>query len=170
MNNDANRTAAKRIRQNDAPELLQIDGLVAAPQALVPQALASLPRITCTEDFYCTDHGTTPNQVWRGPSLLEIIRLAQPQPEAKYVRVHAQNYTIPLALAELEGALLAESLNGEPLSVERGAPWRLYVPGAKCHISVKWVDRLELTATRGTSPEERVARARERGRIAAGNR
>jgi DMSO/TMAO reductase YedYZ molybdopterin-dependent catalytic subunit len=148
-----------------ASALLQVDGLVAKPQALKPEALASLERVSWTEDFHCDHRETMPNQTWRGVSLLQVIQLAEPQPEAKYVRVHAQNYSVPLALDEINDALLAESLNGEQLSVERGAPWRLYVPGAHCHVSVKWVDRVELTATRGSTEEERIERARERGLI-----
>ena len=95
------------------------------------------------------------------------MALAGPQPEAKFVRVHAEGYSVPVALNEIENALLADRLNGEPLSPERGAPWRLYVPGAYCHVSVKWVHRLELTATRGIDLAERAERAREQGKISA---
>jgi DMSO/TMAO reductase YedYZ molybdopterin-dependent catalytic subunit len=151
--------------ENEQPTPLVIDGLVETPQTLMPDDLAMLARSSCTEDFYGGEKHTEPDQTWRGPTLLDVIRLAQPKPAAQFVRVHAPGYTIPLALSELERVLLAESLNGQPLTSERGAPWRLYVPGAKRNISVKWVNRLELTATRGATLEERAARAREQGRI-----
>jgi DMSO/TMAO reductase YedYZ molybdopterin-dependent catalytic subunit len=154
-----------KSQQRDAQTLLRVDGLVATPRAFAPEDLAALPRIRCTEDFSGGEKETEPAQTWSGPSLLSIIQLAQPKANAKYVRIHAPNFTIPLSLSELEGVLLAESLNGEPLSSERGAPWRLYVPGAKRSISVKWVNRLEVMATRGSTPQERAARARERGLI-----
>jgi DMSO/TMAO reductase YedYZ molybdopterin-dependent catalytic subunit len=157
--------ALDNSRQSDALPLLRVDGLVATPRAFTPEDLALLPRISCTEDFYGGEKHTEPEQTWSGPSVLAIIQLAQPKPNAKYVRIHAPNYTIPLALSDLEGVLLAESLNGQPLPTERGAPWRLYVPGAKRTISVKWVNRLEVTAARGSTPQERAARARERGLI-----
>jgi DMSO/TMAO reductase YedYZ molybdopterin-dependent catalytic subunit len=165
VNASSRRTSSGAIEQIGTTPLLRVDGLVESPQSLRPEDLASLAHISCAEDFHCEHSGTSPNQVWQGPSLLEIIRLASPRSDAKYVRVHAQNYSVPLALDEIEGALLAESLNGQPLSPERGAPWRLYVPGAHCHVSVKWVDRLELTAGRGSTSAERAARARVRGQI-----
>jgi DMSO/TMAO reductase YedYZ molybdopterin-dependent catalytic subunit len=142
---------------------LIIDGLVEAPQTFTPEALASLARISRTEDFHCDHKGTALGRVWRGISLREIIQLAQPQSAAKYIRVHAQNYSVPLLLTEIDGALLVDSIDGQLLNSERGTPWRLYVPGAQCQVSVKWVNRLQLTATRGATPTERIERARERG-------
>jgi DMSO/TMAO reductase YedYZ molybdopterin-dependent catalytic subunit len=167
LNNGSSRSSLERVKQADMPAILYVDGLVATPQAFMREDLASLKRVSCTEDFHCDHKETAPAQVWRGVSLLELIQLARPHPEAKYVRVHAQNYSVPLALSEIEGALLAESLNGRFLTIERGAPWRLYVPGAHCHVSVKWVNRLELTATRASTPADRATRARERGQLAS---
>lgn len=145
---------------------LQVLGLVATPQTFVPNDLviASLARLTSTVPLEC-DHKETVDQVWHGISLKALIELAQPLAEAQYVRVHANNYTIPFALDEIDEAMLVETLNGQPLSVERGAPWRLYVPGAKCSVNVKWVEKIELSATRASSLEDRAARARESGRI-----
>lgn len=155
-------------QQLSRPSLLTIDGLVARPQTFTPEDLASLTRIRRVEDFHCDHKGTAPGRVWRGISLLEIIQLAQPQAAAQYVRVHAQNYSVPVLLTEIDGALLVDNIDGQPLSAEGGTPWRLYVPGAQCQISVKWVNRLQLTAERGATPAERMDRARQRGRIAVG--
>jgi DMSO/TMAO reductase YedYZ molybdopterin-dependent catalytic subunit len=143
--------------------LLTIDGLVAIPQTFTPGDLAARAHISRVEDFHCDHKGTAPGRLWRGISLLELLQLAQPRSEAKYVRVHAQNYSVPLLLTEIDGALLVDSIDGQPLSSEGGTPWRLYVPGAQCQVSVKWVNRLQLTATRGASPTERLDRARRRG-------
>jgi DMSO/TMAO reductase YedYZ molybdopterin-dependent catalytic subunit len=51
-------------------------------------------------------------------------------------------------------------MNGRPLPAAQRAPWRLLIPGGACFTSVKWVDRLEITAAPGKSPGERIARSR----------
>lgn len=152
-------------QQADVPEILYIDGLVATPRALTAADLAAVTRITVTEDFICENKPTEFDQGWSGVSLPAILALAAPRADAKFVRVHAGGYSVPVALDEIENALLADTLNEQPLSHERGAPWRLYVPGAHCHVSVKWVQRLELTATRGVDMAERAERAREQGKM-----
>jgi DMSO/TMAO reductase YedYZ molybdopterin-dependent catalytic subunit len=60
------------------------------------------------------------------------------------VRVGAGSYRMPLSMDEVREALLADELDGAPLTLEHGAPWRLIVPGAACYTSVKWVDRLDV--------------------------
>ncbi len=90
----------------------------------------------------------------------DILAPAQPLPGARFVRVAAGNYVLPLPLGEAEGAVLCDELNGQPLEVEHGAPWRLIVPGAACYASVKWVDRLELAPDAGEKSAQTIARAR----------
>jgi Oxidoreductase molybdopterin binding domain len=51
-------------------------------------------------------------------------------------------------------------LNGEPLTVEHGAPWRLVVSGGPCYANVKWLDHLELAAESGEHTAQRIARGR----------
>jgi DMSO/TMAO reductase YedYZ molybdopterin-dependent catalytic subunit len=153
-------------RQLAANPHLRIDGLVAGPCVISPADLASLARTRFTEDFHCEEHWTTPRQTWSGPRLLDVLKLAEPLPAAKYVRVHAGNYVVPLPMAEAEQALLADTLNDRPLSVEYGAPWRIALAGGACFTSVKWVDRLELTREPGDNVGERVATTRRRIRLA----
>jgi DMSO/TMAO reductase YedYZ molybdopterin-dependent catalytic subunit len=150
-----------------AAPVLRIDGLVATPQRLEPADLALLRRVNYTADFYCDEQWVAQEQGWGGWRLAEVIQLAGPLPTAQYVRVQAENYAVPLLLTDAEEALLVDTLNGRPLTLEHGAPWRLLLPGGRCYTSVKWVERLELSATRGANPAERLARARQRGRIQA---
>lgn len=129
--------------------LLHVSGLVIRPCRFTVTDLADLPRATFTETFSCDDQWATQSQRWCGPRLLDILELAGLLPTAKYVRVGAGEYVVPVLLAEAAGALLADTLNDEPLTAEHGAPWRLALPGKQCFTSVKWVDRLEVTAKRG---------------------
>ncbi|MDE3078232.1 MAG: molybdopterin-dependent oxidoreductase, partial [Chloroflexota bacterium] len=83
-------------------------------------------------------------------------------PDARYVRAGSGDYVVPVSLERAKQALLCDRLNGQALSVEHGAPWRMVVPGAECFNSVKWVTDLELTAEPGISTGERIARSRLR--------
>jgi DMSO/TMAO reductase YedYZ molybdopterin-dependent catalytic subunit len=92
--------------------------------------------------------------------LREVLALAEPLPVARYVRAGAGSYVVPVPLSDTGSALLADELNGEPLSIEHGAPWRLVLPGGACYTSVKWLDHLEPTAEPGEHAAQRLARAR----------
>ncbi|MEZ4864436.1 MAG: molybdopterin-dependent oxidoreductase [Caldilineaceae bacterium] len=141
---------------------LSIAGLVLEPRLFYPADLFLLPRASFTETFSCDEQWATQSQTWAGPRLLGVLNLAGLLPQAKYVRVGAGEYVVPVLLAEAGQALLADTLNGQPLTPEHGAPWRLAWPGAHCFTSVKWVDRLEVTAVRGTNAGARLTSARRR--------
>ncbi len=140
--------------------VLRVEGLLKQPLALHQQVLARLPRATLDEPFTCEEGWSVPGLHWTGVRLADILALAQPLPGARFVRVAAGNYVLPLPLGEAEGAVLCDELNGQPLEVEHGAPWRLIVPGAACYASVKWVDRLELAPDAGENSAQTIARAR----------
>ncbi|HLZ24440.1 MAG TPA: molybdopterin-dependent oxidoreductase [Ktedonobacterales bacterium] len=140
-----------------------IGGLVERPQMLSPAELSKLPRIRLVERFVCEEGWAVEDLAWEGVSLRAVLALGRPLPTARYARVYAGNFGVSLAFAELDQALLCDQLNGEPLSREHGAPWRLVVSGGACFTSVKWVSTLDLTAEPGEATAERIAR----GRIAA---
>jgi DMSO/TMAO reductase YedYZ molybdopterin-dependent catalytic subunit len=144
---------------------LRVDGLVRRAVDLRPRTdLAGLPRIAHTEPFTCEEGWTVPSVRWRGVRLADVVALAGPLPAARYVRVHAGEYAVPVPLDQAGAALLCDEMNGQPLPAAHGAPWRLLLPGGACFTSVKWVDRLELTAAPGPNDGERIARARLQSR------
>ena len=136
---------------------LRVEGLVALPGLLSGEALASLSRHDLLEPFACEEGWRVPELRWRGVQLLEVLALAEPLPEARYVRVGAGEFAFPVALADAKAALLCDELDGAPLPVEHGAPWRLVLPGAQCFGSVKWVDRLQLTDEPGPNTAQATA-------------
>ena len=150
--------AAARGRASHAT--LRIDGLVARPLELSPTDLARLPRAVVEEPFVCEEGWSVPGLRWAGVQLADVLALAAPLPQASYVRASAAPYVAPVPLSEAGNAVLADALNGEPLSIEHGAPWRLVLPGGACYTSVKWLDHLELTAEPGEHAAQRIARAR----------
>jgi len=145
---------------------LQITGLVAEPQRITPADLATLARTSFTDDFYCDGKWTVPDQRWSGCRLLDVLALAGPLIAAKYISVGAGDYVIPISWEDAQQALLADMLNDEPLTVEHGAPWRLALFGGRCFTSVKWVDRLELTAAPATNTGLDIVRERNRALLA----
>lgn len=149
---------------------LRIVGLVAKPQTLTTADLTAsrspLPRTSFTEDFLCDGKWTVPDQKWSGYRLLDILTLAGPLPAAQYVRVGSGDYVVPISLAEAANALLADQLNGQPLTIEHGAPWRLALFGGRCFTSVKWVDRLELVAEPGENTSLKIVRERNQALLA----
>jgi DMSO/TMAO reductase YedYZ molybdopterin-dependent catalytic subunit len=132
------------------PGHLSITGLVAHPVTLTTETLASVPRLEQREAFTRKD-GTPVERRWRGIPLPVVLALAEPLAEARYVRVCAGTYALPVALQDMAMALLCDELDGQPLSQQMGAPWRLLLPGSGGGAnSVKWIDRLEVTEEPGS--------------------
>lgn len=92
--------------------------------------------------------------------LAAVLALARPKDSAKYLGLHASadnfHASIPLA-AVIERGLVIYRLNGQPLTGKSGGPVRFFIPDhATCQTdevdecaNVKFVDAIELTATRG---------------------
>ncbi|MHB8731144.1 MAG: molybdopterin-dependent oxidoreductase [bacterium] len=143
---------------------LRIDGLVRRAVDARASDLDALPRTDHAEAFTCEEGWTVPAVRWRGVRLADVVAITGPLPSARFVRVHAGDYAVPVSLEEAQTALLCEEMDGRPLPAAHGAPWRLLLPGGACVTSVKWVERLELTAEPGANDGERIARARLRSR------
>lgn len=152
-----------RPDRNREPRL-RVEGLVARSVDIRRAEMAALPHTTHEEPFTCEEGWTVPRVRWRGVQLADVIALANPLPSARYVRVHAGNYAVPVSLDEAAVALVCDEMDGRALTAAHGAPWRLLVPGRECFTSVKWVDRLELTAQAGERTGEHIARGRLRAR------
>lgn len=147
------------LSSNEAGSL-DICGLVRRPHLLSPIELGALPREQLTERFVCEEGWAIEHLTWEGIHLGEVIALGEPTPEARYVHVYAGSYWLAVPLDDLDHVLLCDTLNGEALSREHGAPWRLVCSGGACFTSVKWVSRLELAADAGAPTAEQIARSR----------
>jgi DMSO/TMAO reductase YedYZ molybdopterin-dependent catalytic subunit len=90
------------------------------------------------------------NARWVGPLLADLLREAGVSADAsQIVSRSADGFTIgtPTAVV-MDGrdAMLAVSMNGEPLPLEHGFPVRMIVPGLYGYVSaMKWLVELELT-------------------------
>jgi methionine sulfoxide reductase catalytic subunit len=154
-----------RLPVHGVPEgtspVIRICGLVTECLTLDVSDLEHFPLVTVADDFTCLEGWSVPALEWRGPQLATVVRLAGPRSDAAYVTVAAADFATSLPLVDvLNGTgLLALFLGGKPVPQELGGPVRLIVPGRECFTSIKWVDRIELTAE-AVATSEKVARDR----------
>lgn len=146
--------------------VLRVDGLVARALALTPADVARLPHEPYLGAISCLERGNVPDTDWLGVRLSDLLALAEPDASARYVRVSAGPYATQAPLTEAGRILLCDQLDGQPLAVERGGPWRIVVPDTRYYTSVKWVDRIEVTAETPDDSATRIAMARAKAREA----
>jgi hypothetical protein len=139
--------------------VLEVDGLVESPLHLERSAWLALPRTQETRDFHCVEGWSVDHVGWEGVRVADVLSLAKPQAAAQFVTFHAYGGTysdsLPLAEATAPETLLADTLDGAPLPAAHGGPLRLVIPSQLGYKNVKWVVRLELTASRAQGYWER---------------
>ena len=137
------------------PELV-IAGEVQSPRSLTFADLAAI-----SPEHQVSDVGRlVPGRKGDAVTLAGILALVRPKPTAKYLGLHSArddfHASIPLA-AVADKALVIYRLDGQPLPEKAGGPVRFFIPNfAACHTheidecaNVKFIDRIELTATKG---------------------
>lgn len=138
------------------PVLLRIDGEVERPVELSFTDLEAVDAAHQVADV----SQLVPGRKGDAVRLNGLLELALPKTEADYLTLHAEaddfHASVPLAAVRSQ-ALLVYRLEGKPLPVSTGGPFRLLIPdAAACHTdevddcaSVKFVDRIELCVGRG---------------------
>ncbi|MBC1237268.1 molybdopterin-dependent oxidoreductase [Nostoc sp. 2RC] len=148
---------------------LKISGLVEQSLELSYENLLNMEYRELTVFHQCSGNPLQPtlptrtisNVTWGGVSLGAILNQLQVKPQARYVwfvgldggvyeGVSSDFYIkdIPLEKALHKDVLLAYKINGKPLSLERGFPLRLVVPGYYGTNSVKWLSNIYVTDKR----------------------
>ena len=135
---------------------LQVLGLVANELQLT-DALRGLPRHEQVCDFHCVTTWSYRALRWEGVRFTDfyaqVVRSqAKPKQSATLVALRGQDGARTGMLLEdllASDVLMADHLDGEPLTVEHGAPLRLVAPGHYGYKSVKHLSRVEFRA-----PEE----------------
>jgi DMSO/TMAO reductase YedYZ molybdopterin-dependent catalytic subunit len=143
-----------------AAAVIRIDGLVARPLELTHGDLGRLEHVVLEEPFVCEEGWSVPGLRWGGVRLRDVLALAQPLAAATYVRAGSGAWVVPLPLSDTDRGLVCDELNGEPLTIEHGAPWRLVVSGAACYTNVKWLEHLQAVSEPGEDDARRIALAR----------
>jgi DMSO/TMAO reductase YedYZ molybdopterin-dependent catalytic subunit len=134
---------------------------IAQPRSLSLSDLHALPQETRVLVMECAGNGNhlmgsaglVGQARWAGPSLEAVLEACGGPGDATHFAFHGldpiplvrRGYHYGLALEELceARALLALTMNGEPLPRARGFPVRLVVPGIYSMSHVKWLGHIE---------------------------
>ena len=125
---------------------LVIDGEVNHPLSLSMTDIQQMPITSMTIRHVCVE-GWAAIVQWGGIRLRELIALAQPKTNVKYVYFYsADNYyeSWDIASALHPQTLMAYQKNGQPLSIDNGAPLRLASPLKLGYKQSKWVMHIRL--------------------------
>jgi DMSO/TMAO reductase YedYZ molybdopterin-dependent catalytic subunit len=109
----------------------------------------ALPQRREVTDIHCVTTWSRYDNQWDGVATRDLMALAQPKPEARFVMLHSfDGYTTNLPLDDFlaEDAILAHAWQGAPLTRLHGGPVRLVVPHLYLWKSAKWLHRIEVTA------------------------
>lgn len=128
---------------------LRIEGMVEHPQTLTYAQLQALPQARQTSDFVCVTGWSVDDVRWSGVRFDDLLAAARPLPTATALRfVSAEEpYEDSLTLAQLRepDAMLALTMDGEPLERKHGAPARVVMAQMYGYKGVKWVSRIVVT-------------------------
>jgi len=133
---------------------LRIHGMVDREVNLTLTELLELPLIERDITLTCVSNqvggGYAGNARWTGVSLATVLGEAGVRPEADQIvsrSIDGMTIGTPTSVA-LDGrdAMLAVTMNGQPLPAVNGAPVRMIVPGLYGYVSAtKWLVDIELT-------------------------
>lgn len=145
---------------------LQIDASGERSLGLLPGDLSHIERVSFLRQFPEDARQGWPAKDWSGVPLSTLIALVNPGPEDRWIQVLGGPLASVLPIEESGNAILADRLDGEPIPVELGGPYRLVCPVLRYNLSVKWVDRILLSEQEPDRSAERIAVARQRARDA----
>ncbi|MEH2447991.1 MAG: molybdopterin-dependent oxidoreductase [Nostoc sp.] len=134
---------------------LKIDGEVSNPMQLSMADIQKLPLTSMVIRHICVE-GWAAIVQWGGVRLRDLVALVQPKSNVRYVYFKsADGYyeSWDLASAIHPQTLMAYQKNGQPLSVDNGAPMRLASPIKLGYKQSKWVTQItfvsNLSPTKG---------------------
>ena len=131
---------------------IQVTGELTRHVSLAPDDLTDMPRREVLADLHCVAGWSAVGLLWEGVAFgtayREVIEpaLADGAVVGYVVLVGLDGYRSIVTLEDALGddVLLADRLDGEPLTAEHGAPLRLVSPGQYGFVSTKHLSRIEL--------------------------
>jgi DMSO/TMAO reductase YedYZ molybdopterin-dependent catalytic subunit len=132
--------------------VIDIAGELIRAVSLAPTHFADLPRRQVDADLHCVAGWSAVGLQWEGVAFHDLYRLIiEPalRPEARvgyivFVGFDGYRSIVTLADSLAQNVLLADRLDGHPLTPEHGAPVRLVSPDQYGFISTKHLCRIEL--------------------------
>lgn len=155
-----------------ARPVVSVTGLVRHPaQVEVAELLGKAPRREQTSDLHCVTTWTATDLVWGGVPFRAVHEhlgeRVHPHPACRWVvftGLDGFRSCLPLADALAGDVLLADALDGGPLTADTGAPLRLVAPGHYGYKSVRHVCGIEYR--RRYDPGSAGWKAHRRGSVA----
>ncbi|MFI5350072.1 MAG: sulfite oxidase-like oxidoreductase [Elusimicrobiota bacterium] len=101
-----------------------------------------------TSDFHCVTTWSKRDVRWRGVKMAEVLKLVRPKETANFVIQHSDDgYTTNTSIFEAshDDAMIADTLDGEPLPVKHGGPARMVIPTLYAWKSAKFLRALEFS-------------------------
>jgi len=141
---------ADRFPRDTQACALHVSGAV-EHEAILADALAGLPRVEQASDFHCVTTWSCRALRWGGVRFVDfheqvLLPRARPRTDARYVLLRAQDgYRTAMLIEDLlaPDVLLADTLDGQPLTLAHGAPLRLVAPAHYGYKNLKHLARLE---------------------------
>jgi sulfite oxidase len=155
----------------DPARRLRISGMVDRPRDFAPNDLRKFKETTITTVLQCAGngralhrprvpgiqwiHGAMGQATFTGVRLADVLREAGVSKDTAHVQLAGADLapkptvpafirSIPIARALDPSTLIAYRMNGEPLTLEHGAPLRLVVPGWAGDHWIKWLTDIKL--------------------------
>ncbi|WP_242906782.1 molybdopterin-dependent oxidoreductase [Actinomadura terrae] len=162
--------AARRPRVPDLP-VVTVTGAVRRPAQLPAAELTGLGRAETRAGLHCVTTWSALGLRWEGVPFAAVhahlTAHVEPARAARWVTftgLDGYRATLLLADALAPGVLLADALDGAPLTPDHGAPLRLVAPAHYGYKSVKHVCAIEYRS--GYDPGSAGWKAHPRGRVA----
>lgn len=147
---------------DDAGPLVTVSGEVLRPSELRASDLESLADARLVSDFHCREGWSRLGVHWRGVRLAKLLAHVGATDEGHFVTLACGEFSVVLPRERAEDArvLLALEQDGVPLDTATGLP-RLVGPSDwDCFLSVKGIDRIDVTREPAEATAERIALAR----------
>ena len=123
---------------------LRVGGRVTTPLTLDLAQLADLGEVEREAVLDCTS-GWVMRTGWRGTPLRSVLEAAGADPAATRVSVRSvTGWMVRLGPHEVDDALLATAVAGQPLPAANGSPVRLVAPQRRGLDWIKWVERIDV--------------------------
>jgi DMSO/TMAO reductase YedYZ molybdopterin-dependent catalytic subunit len=126
-------------------------------------ALQNLPRVSLVADFHCVAGWTTCGLHWEGVRFRDIyetlVKHEAGDATVSHIRAVGRDGWRAVLLLEdalADDVLIADRLDGEPLPVEHGGPFRLVSASQYGYKSVKHLSRIELHDDEPSDAPERL--------------
>ncbi|MEO6761817.1 MAG: molybdopterin-dependent oxidoreductase [Candidatus Saccharimonadales bacterium] len=141
-----------KLRDNNFKDYrLKVTGLVENELSLSLEDLKKMPKQEQITKHICIQGWSAVGE-WGGPHMKEILKLAKPSKDAKYIVFHAYDlypggkpFYEALRISDMDDkySILAYEMNWKPLPLEHGAPLRLRVERKLGYKMVKYINYIE---------------------------